>query len=42
VPALSALSRVVFEDLLARRGVAWAGTADVFAEVAAAERIVDP
>ena len=39
---LSALSRVAFEDLLARRGVAWEGTADeIFADVEAAERTLD-
>ncbi len=37
---LAALPRVEFEDLLARRGVAWEGTVDeVFAEVLAAERL---
>jgi predicted HTH domain antitoxin len=36
---LAAMERVAFEDLLARRGVAWEGTADeVFADVEAAER----
>jgi predicted HTH domain antitoxin len=39
---LAALPRVEFEDLLARRGIAWEGTADeVFADVEAAERILD-
>jgi predicted HTH domain antitoxin len=38
---LAAMERVAFEDLLARRGVSWEGTADeVFAEVEAAERVV--
>jgi predicted HTH domain antitoxin len=38
---LAAMERVAFEDLLARRGVAWEGTADdVFAEVEAAERVI--
>lgn len=35
---LAAMERIAFDDLLARRGVAWEGTADeVFADVAAAE-----
>jgi predicted HTH domain antitoxin len=38
---LSGMERVAFEDLLARRNVAWEGTADeVFADVEAAERIL--
>jgi predicted HTH domain antitoxin len=38
---LAAMERVAFEDLLARRGVSWEGTADeVFTEVEAAERVV--
>ena len=38
---LAELDRVAFEDLLARRGVPWEGTAEeVFAEVEAAARIV--
>ncbi len=33
---------VAFEDLLARRGVAWEGTVeDIFADVEAAERVLD-
>jgi predicted HTH domain antitoxin len=36
---LADMERVAFEDLLARRGVGWEGTADeVFADVEAAER----
>ena len=36
---LAAMERVAFEDLLARRGVAWEGSAeDVLADVDAAER----
>ena len=36
---LAGMERVAFEDLLARRGVGWEGSAeDVFAEVEAAER----
>jgi len=39
---LAAMERLAFEDLLARRGVAWEGTADdVSAEVEAAERILE-
>ena len=38
---LAELERVAFEDLLARRGVAWEGSAEeVFADLEAAERIV--
>lgn len=38
---LAAMERVAFEDLLARRGVAWEATADeVFADVEAAERLL--
>jgi predicted HTH domain antitoxin len=38
---LAGLERVAFEDLLARRGVAWEGTAnEVFADLDAAERAV--
>lgn len=38
---LAAMERVAFEDLLARRGVAWEGTADeVSADIEAAERIL--
>jgi predicted HTH domain antitoxin len=40
---LAAMERVAFEDLLARRGVAWEGTADeVFGDVEAAERVLGP
>lgn len=36
---LAAMERVAFDDLLARRGVAWEGSVeDVFADVDAAER----
>jgi predicted HTH domain antitoxin len=36
---LAGMERVAFEDLLARRGIAWEGTADeVFADLEAAER----
>lgn len=39
---LAAMERVPFEDLLARRGVAWEGSVDdVFADVEAAERALD-
>jgi predicted HTH domain antitoxin len=38
---LAAMERIAFEDLLARRGVAWEGDADdVFADVEAAERVL--
>ena len=38
---LAAMERIAFEDLLARRGVAWECTADeVFADIEAAERIL--
>jgi hypothetical protein len=38
---LAAMDRVAFEDLLARRGVAWEGAADeVLDEVEAAQRIL--
>ncbi len=40
---LAAMDRVAFEDLLARRGVAWDATADeVLAEVEQAERLLAP
>ena len=40
---LADMERVAFEDLLARRGVAWEGTVDeVFADVDAAEHILGP
>jgi predicted HTH domain antitoxin len=38
---LADMERLAFEDLLARRGVAWEGSADeVLAEVEAAERVL--
>ncbi len=37
--ALAAMERVAFDDLLARRGVAWEGTvAEILADLEAAER----
>ncbi len=39
---LAGMERVAFEDLLARRGVAWEGSVDdVLADVEAAERVLD-
>lgn len=39
---LASMERVAFEDLLARRGVAWEGSVDdVLADVEAAERVLD-
>lgn len=39
---LAAMERVAFEDLLARRGVPWEGSAeDVLADVAAAQRVLE-
>jgi predicted HTH domain antitoxin len=39
---LAGMERVAFEDLLARRGVAWeGGVADVFSDVEAVERALD-